>query len=405
MKKLIFLSHYFPRLPMFEHHGSWALDQAIAISENFKITVITIKPKIYWFMKKLSGKYKKWSKVYDEAKINDNLDIFYIEVNPFLFKSRELLYKHPNITSNIFLKKYKKKIIMLNPDILIGNHTLIEGLVCNKIKNKYNIPYIVFEHSPDDFIPRNKKHRFYYQKVIDNAVFFVNVSKHSEECIGKYYNFDSVVCRVLYNYSKDARRKDNTIVSNDIVNLNKSKNYLLNIAAYEKRKNQLCLVDFFFENINELTDWELLLVGGYTNYYNTIKKYIDEKNLGNKVHLIKNCPHDKVLDILNKVDIFVLPSESEMFSVAVLEALSAGIPVVVTSENGTSDKVFEHYSLIIFDPNNSDAMSHELINLMRDVKNRQMIGTNNRKLYEDYFTYARYVFRMNKLIKEALEIE
>lgn len=403
MKKIVFISHYFPRLPVYEHHGSWALDQAIAISENFEITVVTIKPKIYWFMKMLSKKFKAWANVYDNVEINKNLNIQYVEVNPFLFKSRELLYRYPEFLSKLFLKKYLKSIIKLCPDLLIGNHTLIEGLVCKKIKEMYNIPYIAFEHSPDDFIPRNKKHKLAYQSVIESATCFVNVSKYSEESIGKYYNFDNVICKVLYNYSKDAEKWDEkTTTTYDMIDFKEDKKYLLNIAAYEVRKNQLCLVDFISENINELEDWELLIVGGYSKYYNTIKKYIIQKGLENKIHLISNCPHHQVLGILRKADIFVLPSESEMFSVAVLEALSAGLPVVVTSENGTSDKVFDQYSLIRFDPGHPDIMSNELLRLIKNKEIRQIMGVNNRKLYEDYFIFEKYVLRMKNLIKAAM---
>jgi len=402
--KIVFLSHYFPRLPVFEHHGSWALDQAIAISENHKITVITIKPKVYWFMKVLSKQYRKWASVYNDIKINENLTVLYVEVSPFLFKARELLYRYPNLLSSLFFRKYIKDIVTTEPDLLIGNHTLIEGLVCEKISEKYNIPYIVFEHSSDDFIPRNKRHNSTYQDIINNAVSFVNVSKYSEECIGKYYNFVNVNCKVLYNYSKDAKQQEEIMINKDLFVFDKEKKYLLNISAYDEKKNQLCLVDFFTENINDLDDWELLIVGGYSNYYDIIKKYIEERALSNKIHLITNCPHNQVLDILKKVDIFVLPSESEMFSVAVLEALSAGLPVVVTSKNGTSDKVFDQYSLVRFDPDRPDIMNNELMKLIKNENTREAIGINNRKLYEDYFTYDKYVIRMKELIKDALEL-
>ena len=404
MKKIVFISHYFPRLPIFKHHGSWALDQAIALSANYNVTVITIKPKVYWFMRILSKKFKQWANIYDEIKINKNLDIKYIKVNPIAFKARELLYIFPEYYSTLFLKKYKDIIIKLRPDLLIGNHTLIEGLVCKKISEKHNIPYITFEHSPDDFIPRSQKHKIVYQAVISNALCFVNVSKYSESLVGKYYNFKDVNCKVLYNYSKDAFKYLNTETSsNNLPSFyDKRKKYIISVASYIKRKNQLYLIDFFSKNKNEVKEWELIIIGGYTSYYEKVKKVVSERNLKEKVHLLTNYTHEQVLTILNYMDIFVLPSESEMFNVAVLEAISAGLPVIVTNRNGTSDEFFAKYSLISSDPDKPDETNHKLMDLIVDEDKRKAIGTDNRKLYEEHFTFEKYVSRMNKLIEDVL---
>lgn len=51
--------------------------------------------------------------------------------------------------------------------------------------------------------------------------------------------------------------------------------------------------------------------------------------------------HDEVLKLLREADVYVLPSVVEPFAVSVLEAMSVGVPVVVTATGGLSPEVAE----------------------------------------------------------------
>lgn len=84
----------------------------------------------------------------------------------------------------------------------------------------------------------------------------------------------------------------------------------------------------------ELTrDWELLLFGpDEGGYAGQISRWIDEAGLGDSVRLMGGVTGEAKEAAFRSADLFVLPSYSEGFPMAVLEAASYGLPVVQTNE-------------------------------------------------------------------------
>jgi glycosyltransferase involved in cell wall biosynthesis len=63
-----------------------------------------------------------------------------------------------------------------------------------------------------------------------------------------------------------------------------------------------------------------------------LRARIASHGLGDVIRLEPAVPHSQVPAFLAEIDLFVLPSRSENFALAVGEALAAGVPVVTTTE-------------------------------------------------------------------------
>lgn len=74
----------------------------------------------------------------------------------------------------------------------------------------------------------------------------------------------------------------------------------------------------------------LLIVGPDEGAKATAQRLVTELGLCHKVIFAGPVYESEKLDILSGADVFVLPSYSEGFSVAVLEAMSCGLPVIIT---------------------------------------------------------------------------
>ena len=397
MKKIIFFTNYFPKLPSFENFGTWALDQAEAISKNHKVLVISFVPYFPKILKYVNDKFNKWSNVYKKFKINENLHVRYIRINPFLFKKMKRLRKRPNMFAGYFYGKMKWTVKYFAPDLMIANHVMYEGYIANYFKYKMKIPYACFEHSPDDFIPENEKHGRAYKKTVTESSGFVNVSEYSYDRINSTYNFNNNMNFILYNYSRDAKEYKNIEILTRY-GIDTKTHYIVEVANFENRKNHLSLLKIFNWIKDEFTEWNLLFVGTHDQTLNRINAFISDNGLEKRVRIIRNVRHSDVLNILNFMDIFVLPSDNEMFSVSVLEALSAGLPVISTIHNGLVDAVFNDSAVFNIDPANLTALKKSLTMLMKDEKKRIDTGVENRCLYEKYFTRDIYEKNIDRII-------
>jgi len=76
--------------------------------------------------------------------------------------------------------------------------------------------------------------------------------------------------------------------------------------------------------------------------------------------------HDKVLEVMKQSDVLVLPSLSEAFGLVVTEALSCGVPVIITPNVGAGDLVSDGREGFIVPVCSSDAIAERLTELIHD---------------------------------------
>jgi glycosyltransferase involved in cell wall biosynthesis len=90
------------------------------------------------------------------------------------------------------------------------------------------------------------------------------------------------------------------------------------------------------------------LVAGHIdeNVFRPIKGLVAELSLANRVHFLGFRPD--TADFLRGLDVFVLSSRSEGFSIATVEAMAAGLPVIATRSGGPEEIVeHEHTGILV----------------------------------------------------------
>ena len=106
---------------------------------------------------------------------------------------------------------------------------------------------------------------------------------------------------------------------------------------------------------------------------------------------------DRVADMLNAMDIFVLPTLMEGMSNTLLEALAVGLPAVATRVGGNPEVVAEGECGYLFAPQDVPELVSQLRTLLRDSRLRADFGRAARERALRHFSLERMLRRYHDL--------
>ncbi|HKJ81542.1 MAG TPA: N-acetyl-alpha-D-glucosaminyl L-malate synthase BshA [Ignavibacteriaceae bacterium] len=105
-----------------------------------------------------------------------------------------------------------------------------------------------------------------------------------------------------------------------------------------------------------------------------------------------------LVEILNSADLFLIPSQSESFGLAALEAMACGVPVISSSVGGLPELIRHNETGFIAEIGDIPRMAKYAIDLLTNDKKHKLFSDNSRKravenfdtksvlpLYEDYY--------------------
>jgi glycosyltransferase involved in cell wall biosynthesis len=93
---------------------------------------------------------------------------------------------------------------------------------------------------------------------------------------------------------------------------------------------------------------------------------------------------DQLKEIYQNSDFYVLPSLYDPFSIATLEAMATGLPVVISSYTGIKDILHSWHDAVLVDPFDLSHFADVLATLTQDTNLRKEIGANARKTAEQF---------------------
>jgi len=132
----------------------------------------------------------------------------------------------------------------------------------------------------------------------------------------------------------------------------------------------------------------------------TLENQVNELNLSGQVHLL-GARRD-IPAWLSHFQIFTLPSRWEGISMALLEAMAAGVPVIATHVGGTPEVIRDHESGILVPPGEPAALAEALQHLLTDADLRHRLSEGARQRVREYFSIDRTVLQIDQLYKGLL---
>lgn len=105
---------------------------------------------------------------------------------------------------------------------------------------------------------------------------------------------------------------------------------------------------------------------------------------------------------LSSADIFVLPSRSEGFSNAIVEAMAASLPVVATNVGGNAEAVIDGVSGFLVPPEDPAALAAAITRVLSDPSRAKAMGLAGRALAAERFTTEAMMSRITNAYGELI---
>jgi sugar transferase (PEP-CTERM/EpsH1 system associated) len=166
------------------------------------------------------------------------------------------------------------------------------------------------------------------------------------------------------------------------------------------RLNEVKRVDVLLEASARLEGAHTVIVGDGPER-TRLEAMAHRLGLAPRVHFV-----GQQLDVrpwLAALDVFLLPSDWEGMSNALLEAMAAGLPVVATAVGGTPEVVVEGATGFLVPPGDPAALAEVTTRLLGDSDLRSAMGEAGRARAERHFSIAETVRRTEELYTTLLE--
>lgn len=248
------------------------------------------------------------------------------------------------------------------PDIVHAHVAWLAGDLAFLIRQYYNIPYVLTEHS--SAYARglmNKRQIHWVKKIFQQAdkriVVSPELGKLLESLLG-----EAIVSPWIWipNIVESRFRPVNKSTSGAFYRF-------LNIAIMKENKGQEDLLRAFAARFkgNEAVQ---LRFGGDGPLEKTLKQLSVKLGIAKQVSFLGRLTRDEVVSEMQSCDAFVLPSHYETFGVVLIEALACGKPVVATACGGPESIVNANNGILV-PPRDIIALGDALVRMFETSDN------------------------------------
>jgi glycosyltransferase involved in cell wall biosynthesis len=111
---------------------------------------------------------------------------------------------------------------------------------------------------------------------------------------------------------------------------------------------------------------------------------------------------DDVREILEAIDVFVLSSLDEGFSLATVQAMASAVPVVATRSGGPEEIIGDSKAAVLVEPGDATSLARAVIELLTDREQARALGAAARRRVEGRYSLERMLDAYEELYREAL---
>ena len=229
-----------------------------------------------------------------------------------------------------------------------------------------DIPMVTTLHGTD--ITLVGSHPFYKSAVtfsINQSDYVTSVSESLKQDTLKLFNIKKEI-EVIPNFIElEKNTTDQLIPCRRSVMATENQKILTHISNFRKVKRIPDVIEVFYK-IQQKLDVKLMMVGDGPEKEKA-EILCEKLGITNKVIFFGNS--NEVDKILSYTDLFLLPSETESFGLAALEAMAWGVPVISSNSGGLPEVNFEGFSGYLSDVGDTDDMAQKAVSILENDDN------------------------------------
>jgi glycosyltransferase involved in cell wall biosynthesis len=164
------------------------------------------------------------------------------------------------------------------------------------------------------------------------------------------------------------------------------KTLLMFLGRLDRIKGLELLLPAFAHVRESRPDVALILAGkGAQEYEDYLKTMVRSLGIEQDVAFPGFLSGEQKQAALVDSDMFILPSSFESFSIATIEAMDAGLPVIISDQVGIAHEVGRAGAGIVV-PCNQERLADAIMQLVTDSSEQQRLAANGRKLVQEHFS-------------------
>lgn len=316
-----------------------------------------------------------------------DFQVIYLSIfkkNRFFELNPKILFEEPTDGSNVYslnflktIKRIRKSVKYHQPDTILSFNKLYSAITAMAIIG-IDVPFFISERS-SPFFKWSLKIEFinkiaFMLKPPTGVMAQTNIAAQNQK---KYYSNSKI--KVIPNIVREVQLQPN--ISREPF-----------VLAVGRLNDHLKGFDRLFEAMAiSKTKWPLYLAGGEPTSDVKLNTLIENNGLKERIHFL-----GKVADLdtlYARAGLFVIPSRSEGFPNALVEAMAAGVPCIAYNFiAGPQDIIEEGFNGILVREGDIQGLANAIDKLVLDPGKRLQLGTNALAVRETY--------KAEKIVKE-----
>lgn len=267
---------------------------------------------------------------------------------------------------------------------LSGSSSLRRKMIFIKLSKIFNKKIIIHYHAASPNATIDSYYLNKYKKAFHNADHIIVLSSLWKLNVLKQLGIDENKISVVFNPCNEQKQ----------IHYTTNNKYILYAGKLNERKGYKDLIKAFSIFHKYKPSWKLILAGN--GEIDEAKSLIKEFDLEKSIQCVGWVSGEEKQNLFSRASVFCLPSYAEGFPMAVLDAVSFGVPILTTPVGGIPDIALDNENMILFNPGDINALSEKLVQITNEVALKRLSKASF-DLSTNVFSLLEFSNRINQI--------